>query len=47
VTTDSLDWPAMALGATGAEFRVLSPPELREHVRDWAERFGRAEPGSP
>lgn len=47
VTTDSLDWPAMALGATGAEFRVVSPPELRELVRDWAERFGRAEPGSP
>ena len=42
MTTDSLDWPAFALGSTGADFEVLSPPELAEHIRDWAGRFARA-----
>lgn len=42
MTSDSLDWPAMALGAVGADFEVLSPPELLDHVRDWAHRFSRA-----
>lgn len=42
MTTDSLDWPAMGLGAVGAEFEVRSPPELLDVVRDWGERFGRA-----
>lgn len=42
MSTDSLDWPAMALGSVGAEFTVVSPPELLVHLRDWAERFGRA-----
>ncbi len=42
VTSDSLDWPALVLGATGADFEVVSPPELVEHVREWGQRFGRA-----
>ncbi|MDQ3886181.1 MAG: WYL domain-containing protein [Actinomycetota bacterium] len=42
MTSDSLDWPAMALGAVGADFEVLSPPELLDHVRDWGHRFSRA-----
>ena len=42
MTTDSLDWPAMALGAAGAEFQVLSPPELLDSIRDWGHRFSRA-----
>ncbi|WP_103501378.1 MULTISPECIES: YafY family protein [Streptomyces] len=42
MTTDSLEWPAMALGAAGAEFRVVHPPELRELVHSWGARFGRA-----
>lgn len=42
MNADSLDWPAMALGAVGADFEVISPPELREHVRDWGARFSRA-----
>jgi predicted DNA-binding transcriptional regulator YafY len=42
MTSDSLDWPAMALGAVGAEFEVISPPELLSYIRDWAERFNRA-----
>jgi len=39
---DTVDWPAFALGLVGADFVVLSPPELAERVRDWATRFGRA-----
>jgi predicted DNA-binding transcriptional regulator YafY len=42
MTSDSLDWPAMALGAAGADFEVLAPPELVAYVREWAERFSRA-----
>jgi predicted DNA-binding transcriptional regulator YafY len=45
MTTDSLDWPLMALGTVGAEFRVVSPPELADRVRDWGGRFGRAAAG--
>ncbi|HEY2764484.1 MAG TPA: YafY family protein [Pseudonocardiaceae bacterium] len=44
---DSLDWPAMALGAVGADFTVLAPPELLDHVQDWARRFSRATAGDP
>jgi predicted DNA-binding transcriptional regulator YafY len=39
MTADSLDWPMMALGITGADFEVVSPPELTERVRDWGRRF--------
>ena len=42
MTTDSLDWALLALGATGADFAVIGPPELRDRVRDWGERFARA-----
>ena len=42
MTSDSLDWPTMALGGLGAEFTVLAPPELRDYIREWADRFGRA-----
>ncbi len=42
MTSDSLDWPAMALGSIGAEFEVRSPPELLDVLRDWGARFGRA-----
>jgi hypothetical protein len=35
----------MALGVIGAEFRVLSPPELLDRVRDWGRRFSLAAPG--
>lgn len=38
-TGDSLDWPTMALGMVGADFQVISPPELRDQVRDWGRRF--------
>jgi predicted DNA-binding transcriptional regulator YafY len=42
MTTDSLDWAALALGAVGADFTVVEPPELRTHLREWAHRFARA-----
>jgi predicted DNA-binding transcriptional regulator YafY len=42
MTADSLDWPTLALGAIGAEFEVLTPPELAEHIREWGARFTRA-----
>lgn len=42
MTTDSLDWPALTFGSLDAEFEVLEPPELVEHIRAWAERFHRA-----
>ncbi|HWN32171.1 MAG TPA: YafY family protein [Pseudonocardia sp.] len=45
MNTDSLDWPAMALGSLGAEFTVLGPPVLLDYVREWGQRFGRAAEG--
>jgi predicted DNA-binding transcriptional regulator YafY len=45
MNTDSLDWPAMALGSLGAEFTVLGPPALLDYVREWGHRFGRAASG--
>jgi predicted DNA-binding transcriptional regulator YafY len=46
MAADSLDWPTMALGMLGADFRVLSPPELLDQVHDWGARFTRAR-GTP
>jgi predicted DNA-binding transcriptional regulator YafY len=40
--TDSLDWPVLALGVAGADFQVVSPPELAEKIADWGARFSRA-----
>ena len=42
MSADSLDWAALAVGALAADFTVVSPPELREHLRQWGERFARA-----
>jgi predicted DNA-binding transcriptional regulator YafY len=42
MTAESLDWPMMALSSTEAEFEVLSPPELRAHLRERMGRFERA-----
>ena len=39
---DNLDWPVIALGLAGAEFRVVHPPELSERVGEWADRFARS-----
>jgi predicted DNA-binding transcriptional regulator YafY len=42
MTVESLDWPAFALGIVGADFQVVSPPELRGTIGEWATRFARA-----
>ncbi|MFE4972282.1 helix-turn-helix transcriptional regulator [Kitasatospora sp. NPDC056651] len=42
MTADSLEWPAMALGSLGAEFRVVAPDALRTLVAEWSARFARA-----
>jgi len=42
IRTESLDWAILALGATEADFIVRHPPELVEHLRNWAARFTRA-----
>lgn len=42
MSTDSLDWAVTVLGLVGADFTVLSPPELLDHIEDWARRFGRS-----
>jgi hypothetical protein len=42
MTADWLDWPVMALGAAGASFQVISPPELLDRVHDWGRRFSQA-----
>jgi predicted DNA-binding transcriptional regulator YafY len=38
VDADNLDWPATALAMTGADFTVVSPPELRDHLREMGRR---------
>jgi predicted DNA-binding transcriptional regulator YafY len=42
MTVDQLDWPMLLLGSLGAEFEVITPPELLDRVRDWARRFSQA-----
>lgn len=40
--TDSLDWAAFALLTVGADVEAVDPPALREHLREWGARIGRA-----
>ena len=42
MTLESLDWAMLVLGAAGAEFAVVAPPELRDRMQAWGERFARA-----
>ncbi|MFD4943716.1 helix-turn-helix transcriptional regulator [Streptomyces sp. NPDC058409] len=42
MASQTLDWPAQALGNVGAEFEVLGPPEFIDFIREWAARFTRA-----
>jgi predicted DNA-binding transcriptional regulator YafY len=37
--SDALDWPTTALGVVGADFTVVSPPELVDHLRVLAGRY--------
>jgi predicted DNA-binding transcriptional regulator YafY len=42
MTSDSLFWPTLALGVVGADFHVVGPPELLDHLHEWGTRFTRA-----
>jgi predicted DNA-binding transcriptional regulator YafY len=42
MSVDSLHWPMLVLGATGAEFEIVQPAELKEQLREWGARFHRA-----
>jgi predicted DNA-binding transcriptional regulator YafY len=42
MAAENLDWPTLALGAVGAEFEIIGPPELAAQVHEWATRFARA-----
>jgi predicted DNA-binding transcriptional regulator YafY len=42
MSTDSLDWAALAVGSVRAEFTVVTPEELGAYLRGWGERFVRA-----
>jgi predicted DNA-binding transcriptional regulator YafY len=42
MSSDSLDWPTLALGRAAAEFEVSSPAELVDYLRECADLFGRA-----
>jgi predicted DNA-binding transcriptional regulator YafY len=41
MSVDELEWPAMVLSAVGAEFTVIAPAELRDHLRAVGELFVR------
>jgi predicted DNA-binding transcriptional regulator YafY len=41
INADTLDWPTFVLAAVGAEFTVLEPPELHDHLRRTSELFAR------
>lgn len=43
--TDALEGPLFTLGSVGAEFTVVSPPELARLAADWGARLARA--GAP
>lgn len=42
ISTESLQWAAMALGSAGAEVTDIHPPPLVAVLRDWSDRFARA-----
>lgn len=42
ISTESLQWAAMALGSAGAEVSDVQPPQLVAELRDWSDRFARA-----
>jgi biotin operon repressor BirA-like protein len=41
MTADDLAWPTFLLGVVGADFEIVTPPELAAHVREWGARFTR------
>lgn len=42
MSVDDLSWPALVLGAAGADFTVVNPPELHEQLRRMGALFTRA-----
>ncbi|EHR51173.1 putative transcriptional regulator [Saccharomonospora marina XMU15] len=42
MNVDSFAWPALVLAAVGADFEVVSPPELGDYLRETGQRFLRA-----
>jgi predicted DNA-binding transcriptional regulator YafY len=42
MTADGYDWALFALGVVGADFEIVSPPELAERARAWGDRFVQA-----
>ena len=42
MSVDALDWPAMVLGAIGADFTVREPAELIDFLHDMGRRFVRS-----
>ena len=44
MTVENLDWPALTLGAVGANFEVIRPPELLDRIRELGELFTRNTP---
>jgi predicted DNA-binding transcriptional regulator YafY len=47
MTVDNLDWPVLTLGAIGADFEVVRPPELIDHIHAWGARLTRATATQP
>ncbi|KAA9381727.1 YafY family transcriptional regulator [Microbispora cellulosiformans] len=47
MTSDSLDWPVMTLGVSGADFHVIEPPELLDRIHELGARFNRCEKALP
>jgi predicted DNA-binding transcriptional regulator YafY len=43
MTVDDLSWTMFALGVLGAEFHVVSPPELLDRLHEWGSRFSQAD----
>jgi len=39
MNTDNLDWPTMVLGVVDADFEIVQPAELTDHVRKVGERL--------
>jgi predicted DNA-binding transcriptional regulator YafY len=42
MAVDTLDWPTMVLASVEADFEVIEPPELRDHVGRLGRQFVRA-----
>jgi predicted DNA-binding transcriptional regulator YafY len=45
--TEGLDGPLFTLGSVGADFTILTPPELVAMAQDWGTRFRRAHDNHP